>query len=129
MGDWLPIRPLIEHGCDRVIAIGLKPQRRVARSLRRRAHITLICPEKPLGRFPIATFQFSRDAVAAWIEQGYEDACRVLDAEGETAAKRQGALPAGASTGPAHPPAVSAGPAWHDRFERRSRRRVRDVRP
>ncbi len=39
----------------------------------------LIKPDRPLGRFPAATFRFTQKAVLDWMEQGYVDASRTLD--------------------------------------------------
>ncbi len=74
--QWLPIRPLYEMGIRRVIAISTKASSRVKAESFPGCDITLIRPEKPMGRFPRATFNFKEDVVKQWMEQGYDDAMR-----------------------------------------------------
>lgn len=79
LGRWLPIQPLIEKGFRRIVAVSIRSDVSFRTQDYPSAEILLIKPEKPLGRFPLATFRFTPEAVNAWIEQGYQDTSRLLD--------------------------------------------------
>jgi NTE family protein len=79
IGQWLPIKPLYEQGVTRIIAVGLKASVDLNLKDYPESRVLLIKPERPLGRFPAATFRFTRKAVSQWIEQGYVDASRALE--------------------------------------------------
>lgn len=81
LGEWLPISPLYDRGFRRLVVVSTKSGVTVDGDAFPGCAITLIQPDQPLGRFPVATFRFTRRAVTAWIEQGYVDAHRALDAE------------------------------------------------
>lgn len=81
--QWLPIRPLYEAGIRRLIAVSTKASSRVREESFPGCTITVIRPEKPMGRFPTATFNFKEDVVKRWIEQGYDDAMRTAGLRGE----------------------------------------------
>ena len=78
IGQWLPIVPLYTEGIRRVVAVSARPMVPVSDSAYPGCAITSIAPEKPLGRFPVATFRFTRQAIERWIEQGYSDALKAL---------------------------------------------------
>jgi NTE family protein len=79
LGQWLPIEPLYRAGVRRIAAISNRAEVTVPQESFPGARITVIKPRKPLGRFPVATFRFTPDAVNSWIEQGYVDASRTLE--------------------------------------------------
>ncbi|MGO9116418.1 MAG: patatin-like phospholipase family protein [Desulfomonilaceae bacterium] len=78
IGQWLPIMPLYAHGIRNVIAVSTRPMVPISDSAYPGCAITSIAPEKPLGRFPVATFRFTRQAIERWIEQGYSDSLKAL---------------------------------------------------
>jgi len=78
IGQWLPIMPLYTEGIRRVVAVSARPMAPLNSADYPECAITLIAPEKPLGRFPMATFRFTRQAIERWIEQGYSDALKAL---------------------------------------------------
>ncbi len=77
--QWLPVDPLYEMGFRKIIAVGIKPGTRWKPADYPNSTIVVINPEKSLGRFPLATFRFTRQAVSEWMHRGYVDAHRVLD--------------------------------------------------
>jgi NTE family protein len=77
--QWLPVDPLYKMGFRKIIAVGIKPGTRWKPADYPDSTIVGINPEKSLGRFPLATFRFSRQAVLEWMHRGYVDAHRVLD--------------------------------------------------
>jgi NTE family protein len=79
--QWLPIRPLYDSGVRRMVVISLKASPGLNPADYPGSTLWLIKPEKSLGRFPGATFRFTRAAVDQWMEQGYTDASRKLDRE------------------------------------------------
>lgn len=79
IGQWLPIKPLYEARVTRMVAVGLKASVKLNLDDYPGIEALLIKPERPLGRFPAATFRFTRKAVMQWIEQGYVDASRALE--------------------------------------------------
>jgi NTE family protein len=79
IGQWLPLNPLHENGVRRLIAVSLKASVNINPGDYPGSNILLIKPDKPLGRFPAATFRFTHEAVTQWIEQGYVDASRILE--------------------------------------------------
>ncbi len=78
IGQWLPIVPLHTEGIKRVVAVSTRPTVPMGDSVYPGCAITLIAPEKPLGRFPVATFRFTRQAIERWMEQGYADALKAV---------------------------------------------------
>ena len=79
IGQWLPSKPLYESGVRNIVAISLKASVTIDPDEFPGSKVLLIKPERPLGRFPAATFRFTRKAVSQWIEQGYVDASRTLE--------------------------------------------------
>jgi NTE family protein len=79
IGQWLPVKPLHDSGVRRIIAISLKASFTIEPGEYPGTSVLLIKPDRPLGRFPTATFRFTQKAVLDWIEQGYVDASRTLD--------------------------------------------------
>ncbi len=82
IGMWLPIQPLHELGLKLIVAVSTKTGIRVKPDQYPGTRIILIKPSEPLGRFPVATFRFTEEAIGRWMELGYTDASRVLDREG-----------------------------------------------
>jgi NTE family protein len=79
IGQWLPIEPLYHHGFRRLVIVSTKANTSYNPRRYPGCAFTLIEPRKPLGRFPVATFRFTERAVLRWMQQGYEDATRVLE--------------------------------------------------
>jgi len=52
IGQWLPIMPLYTEGIRRVVAVSARPMAALNSADYPECAITLIAPEKPLGRFP-----------------------------------------------------------------------------
>ncbi|MFH0825266.1 MAG: patatin-like phospholipase family protein [Pseudomonadota bacterium] len=77
--QWMPIGPLYENGFRRIIAVAIKPGDAVDQEDYPDAEILEIKPEKSLGRFPLATLDFSEETLKEWMELGYGDASRALD--------------------------------------------------
>ena len=73
LGQWLPVEPLYQSGLRRVIAVSVKASAKVKESSFPGCSVTFINPERSMGRFPIATFRFTEDAVKSWIDRGYDD--------------------------------------------------------
>ncbi len=75
LGSWMPIEPLMKRQLDQIWAVstsaGYKPRHfhKVAHSTR----LKVLQPQKSLGRFPVATFGFTRDNIERWIETGYTE--------------------------------------------------------
>jgi NTE family protein len=78
--QWLPIGPLYESGFRRIIAVSARPGLNHNPEDYPDSEITVVSPERPLGRFPFATLRFREEAVFAWMDQGYNDAQRALNA-------------------------------------------------
>jgi NTE family protein len=80
IAQWAPMMPLYKGGSRKIVVVSTKaglscnPQDYPAATL----HV--IKPERPLGRFPLATFRFTRHAIIRWMSQGYQDASIFLDA-------------------------------------------------
>jgi NTE family protein len=79
IGQWLPVKPLYDSGVRRMIAISLKASFTINPEEYPGLNVLLIKPDRPLGRFPAATFRFTDKAVTEWMEQGYVDASRTLE--------------------------------------------------
>jgi NTE family protein len=79
IGQWLPIEPLYRNGVRRMVIVSTKANTSYDPARYPGCAFTLIQPPKPLGRFPVATFRFTERAVLGWMEQGYQDAIRVLE--------------------------------------------------
>jgi predicted patatin/cPLA2 family phospholipase len=86
-GYWLPIEPLYEYGIRNMIVVSTKAGTTCNTSRFPNSNIIFIKPHKSLGRFPVATFRFTEAAVKRWMDQGYEDALRVLDRQGRPASQ------------------------------------------
>ena len=82
IGQWLPIDPLYRDGFRRMVIVSTKANTSYIAARYPGCEFTLIQPEKPLGRFPMATFRFTEGSVVEWMQQGYRDATRVLEREG-----------------------------------------------
>ncbi|HMK37269.1 MAG TPA: patatin-like phospholipase family protein [Desulfomonilaceae bacterium] len=82
IGNWLPVAPLYENGIRNMIVVSTKANTTCKARDYPKSTIIVIRPQKPLGRFPVATFRFTEKAVENWMNEGYEDAMRVLDREG-----------------------------------------------
>ncbi len=78
LAQWLPIEPLYRAGLRDLVVVSTKASPRLKAEDYPGARIIVIKPEKPLGRFPIATFKFTEEAVARWMELGYRDASLAL---------------------------------------------------
>jgi NTE family protein len=78
LAQWLPVEPLYRAGFRDLVVVSTKASPRLKVDDYPNSRIILIKPEKPLGRFPIATFRFTEEAVERWTEQGYLDASRAL---------------------------------------------------
>jgi NTE family protein len=87
VGQWLPLQPLVNAGMQRIIAVSVKASTKVLPETYPGCRVTVVRPRKPMGRFPVATFRFTETAVKRWIEQGYEDALRMLDEEAKSCLK------------------------------------------
>ena len=81
IGQWLPLAPLHGSSTSHLVVVSTKADTKIASSAYPGKHILLIKPRKPLGRFPVATFRFTRSAVTEWMERGYEDASVALERE------------------------------------------------
>ncbi|MEW6533524.1 MAG: patatin-like phospholipase family protein [Thermodesulfobacteriota bacterium] len=77
--QWLPIGPLYESGFRKIIAVSTRPGLNYKPDDYPDCEITVVSPERSLGRFPFATLRFREEAVFAWMDQGYDDAQRVLE--------------------------------------------------
>jgi NTE family protein len=78
IGHFLPIAPLYENGFRDIIAVSTRPGIRLRDDQFPGARITLIQPQKALGRFPGTTLRFTEKAVSEWMDQGYSDAGEAL---------------------------------------------------
>lgn len=81
LGQWLPLAPLRESSTTHLVVVSTKADTRISPGAHPGKRIVLIKPKRPLGRFPAATFRFTRSAVMEWMERGYEDASIVLERE------------------------------------------------
>ena len=72
----LPLLPLYQMGVRRIIGVSMRPDMEFKAQDYPGAEIYIIKPRKSFGRFPLATFRFTRKAVLEWMDQGYEDAMR-----------------------------------------------------
>ena len=81
IGQWLPLSPLRGGSTSHLVVVSTKADTKIASSADPGKRIILIKPRKPLGRFPVATFRFTRSAVTEWMERGYEDASVALERE------------------------------------------------
>jgi predicted acylesterase/phospholipase RssA len=77
MGEWLPVRPLLDGGYRNIIALSTKPGAKLDTLDHEEFDILTIGPEKALARFPM-TLRFAPERVTEWMNQGYEDAGRAL---------------------------------------------------
>ncbi|MBI5250543.1 MAG: patatin-like phospholipase family protein [Desulfomonile tiedjei] len=75
----LPVDPLYEIGFRKIVAVGMKRDMHWRPEKYPDSTIVLITPDQSLGRFPLATFRFTREAVLEWMSRGYLDAHRILD--------------------------------------------------
>lgn len=72
----LPLLPLYQMGVRRIIGVSMRPDMKCKAQDYPGAEISIIKPRKSFGRFPLATFRFTKKAVLEWMDQGYEDAMR-----------------------------------------------------
>ena len=79
MRQWLPIDPLYRMGFRKIITVGMRSDIKWKQERFSDSRTIIISPEKNLGRFPLATLRFTRDAVIEWMSRGYVDAHRELD--------------------------------------------------
>jgi NTE family protein len=77
--QWLPVDTLYKQGCRKIVAVSTKTKPGLNPRSYKGCDILLITPKKPLGRFPFATFRFTRASFELWMEQGYDDAMKALD--------------------------------------------------
>ena len=78
--QWLPIGPLYESGFRKIVAVSTRPGLNYKPDDYPDCEIAVVSPERPLGRFPFATLRFREEAVFAWMDQGYHDGQKTLDA-------------------------------------------------
>ena len=76
---WLPVDTLRQKGYRKIVAISTNPKPGLNRKLHQDNDILVIQPEASLGRFPFATFRFTKASILTWMEQGYRDAKKALD--------------------------------------------------
>jgi len=79
IGQWAPIAPLYEAGFRHIVLLSTKARIRYNHKRYPGCTVSVIHPERSLGRFPRATFRFSPSAISRWIDQGYKDATLFLD--------------------------------------------------
>ncbi len=73
LGVWLPVKPLQENGFKQIIAIGTKAHVGSKYTSHPDCNVVVINPSRSLGRFPFATFKFTKETVLGWMEEGYND--------------------------------------------------------
>lgn len=78
LAQWLPIEPLYRVGLRDLVVVSTKASPRLKVSDYPGCRMVVIKPEKPLGRFPVATFRFTAEAVERWMALGYRDASHAL---------------------------------------------------
>ena len=76
--DNVPIAPLYKIGCDPIIVIPLDRSYILDRSLYPNASIYEIVPQNSLGHIVSGTLQFNREIAKRHMQQGYNDAMRIL---------------------------------------------------
>lgn len=79
IAQWAPIAPLYEAGFRNIVLFSTKAGVRYDPQDYPGCSVSVVQPERSLGRFPVATFRFTRHAISRWINQGYEDASVLLD--------------------------------------------------
>jgi len=79
ISDWLPIRPLYDHVFRRMVMVGTKPGFTYKARGYPGCQVLIVKPSVSLGRFPISTFRFTKQAVDRWMKLGYEDASRAVE--------------------------------------------------
>ncbi|MCA1961378.1 MAG: patatin-like phospholipase family protein [Desulfomonile sp.] len=82
ISEWVPIRPLFDHGFRRIILVGTKPGFGYNARSYPGCQVLIVKPGTSLGRFPISTLRFTGEAVDRWMKLGYEDASRTLEESG-----------------------------------------------
>ena len=76
--DNIPIAPLYKIGCDHIIIVPLDRSYTLDRSLYPNARIFEIVPQNSLGHVVSGTLQFNSDIAKRRMQDGYEDAMRIL---------------------------------------------------
>ncbi len=79
IGSWLPLEPLVESGMRSVFAVCSASAPKTVCQASEKTSLTVIQPDQPLGRFPIATFGFQINNIERWMEMGYSDARKRLE--------------------------------------------------
>jgi NTE family protein len=78
VGDNVPVRPLYEEGCDLIIVVHLDRAELVDHGNFPKARIVEIVPQEYQGGFIRGTLDFTKDGAERRMEQGYQDAKRIL---------------------------------------------------
>ncbi|MDO6995010.1 patatin-like phospholipase family protein [Brachyspira innocens] len=78
VGDNIPIRPLYDLGCNMVVVVHLSRESIIKREEFPNLKIIEIVPQEDLGGLIKGTLNFSSSAMSSHIEQGYNDAKRIL---------------------------------------------------
>jgi len=81
ISSWLPVECLCAEQCRTIFVVSTKPKVSYRPQSCEGSEITVVRPEKPLGRFPVATFRFTGESVRQWMDLGYEHANSVLSDE------------------------------------------------
>lgn len=76
--DNMPIKPLYEQGCRRIIVLGLSHEAAVNTDLYPDCELLLIRPSRSLGDTFSGTLGFKKQSIEMRMELGYRDAKRVL---------------------------------------------------
>ena len=79
IAQWVPIAPLYEAGFRKIVIVSTRPTFSCNTQDYPDSTLYVIKPGKSLGRFPVATFRFTRHAITQWMSQGYEDATAAID--------------------------------------------------
>ena len=78
VGDNIPIRPLYDLGCNIVVVVHLSREAIIKRDEFTNLKIIEIVPQEDLRGIIKGTLNFSSSAIKSHIEQGYNDAKRIL---------------------------------------------------
>lgn len=79
LGDNVPVRPLYDLGCDLIIAVHLDRTELIGLEQFQDARIVEIVPMQDQGGFINGTLDFTRGGAQRRMNQGYEDAKRILE--------------------------------------------------
>lgn len=80
LSQWIPVRPLYDHGFRRIVMVGTKPRFAHNPEDYPGSRVVIVKPSGSLGPFPLSTLRFTRKAVEGWMELGYQDAEKALQA-------------------------------------------------